>query len=174
MFKKINIFALSLILAMVFASPSMSAVGIKVDGTLQGTATDIGFKSEGTKLSNDGSTWTFNLLLAGVGSSGATSMATNEVAVPVSYSFVRKAISTNDPAYLAGTMADGYPGQLLTLFITTTYGGTYVLTPTTKTGYTSISFNAGGDFATFLYVDDTYGWVIIATNSVTVTSTEIE
>ena len=158
-----------MLFALMFASPSNAAVGIWVDGSLQGTATDMEFKSIGGSLSNDGSRWTFNLLLAGVGSGGATSMTSSDLAVPVGFSHITKAISA-DPAFNAGTLADGNPGQILTLEITEQLGAeTFTVTPATSTKIATLGFNAVGDIATLLFVDTTTGWAVLSQTSVTVT-----
>lgn len=163
---------LALMLAVMFMfaciSPSLAAVGIKRDGVLQGTATDFDFKSMGDALTEDGSTWTFNLILAGIGNGGATSMATSTLAVPIAYGYVNKAIA-NDAAFTAGTLADGVPGQMLTIHIYQQFGSeVFVVTPTTAANYVSLSFNAVDDHVTLLYTDDTTGWVVLDMNSVTV------
>ena len=165
-----KILALWLVLLLAFASPSLASVGIKVDGTLKSTATDLNFKSAGTTISSDGSTATFNLQLFGGGSSGGTSMVTSDTAVSTSYSYIRKAIASNtsSPSYSAGTLADGYPGQMLTIHITiVTASGTFVLTPTTKTGFDALTFDAAKDEATLLFVNTTTGWILVSQTSVT-------
>ncbi len=108
------------------------------------------------------------LQAAGTTFGGATSLATSVTTIPTGYSLVRKAIS-NDPAFATGTLANGTPGQILTIFITSVdSGGTFTLTPATKTGFTTLTFNAALDSATLLFVDNTIGWIVIANNSVTV------
>lgn len=102
------------------------------------------------------------LLHAGVSYGGATSMTSSDLAVPLAYSYVRKAISS-DSAFSLGTLPNGSPGQLLTLFITSVAGsGTFKVTPVTKTGFVSVTFGTAKQQATFLYVDDTTGWIMIA------------
>ncbi len=166
--KKLIAIILSVLLLTSFSPSSFAAVGIKKDGTLSSTATDLNFRSIGNTLTSDGSTATFNLILNGVGISGAVSMTTAQVAVSPSYAFVRKAIA-GDSAFSAGTLADGTPGQFLTIFITSVSGGgTFVLTPTTKTGFTTLTFDAAKDQATLLFVDTTTGWVLVSSTSVTV------
>ncbi len=97
---------------------------------------------------------------------GYTSMVTQQVAVSTSYTMVFKAISS-DPTYSTGTLADGKRGQLLTIKITAIDGnGTWTLTPTTKTGFTSLVFEAVGDLVTLLFVDSTTGWIVISQESV--------
>jgi hypothetical protein len=64
------------------------------------------------------------------------------------------------------TLANGTPGQVLTIDLATDGGGDGTLTPTTKSGFTSIVFADAGDNATLKYIDDTVGWVILGTAGV--------
>jgi hypothetical protein len=152
-------------------TPSFAAVGLKMDNTSFGTATDLTFHGAGSSsvrrpIDSNGS---FNLILAGTGTSGAVSMTTAQYDVLPGYTYVRKAIAA-DAAYNNGIMANGTPGQLLTIFITARSGsGSFVLTPTTKTGFSSVTFDAVGDMATFFYTDDTNGWFLVSHTAATVT-----
>lgn len=60
------------------------------------------------------------------------------------------------------TLADGADGQIKTI-IHDVDGGSAVLTPTTKTGFTTITFTAVGESATLQFVT-TRGWIILALN----------
>lgn len=57
------------------------------------------------------------------------------------------------------SLVDGYPGQLLTIVFKTKNTYNFEVTPDTKTGFTSITFDNAGDWATIQYVDDTTGWI---------------
>lgn len=57
------------------------------------------------------------------------------------------------------TLADGVDGQIKCI-IHDVDGGSGILTPTTKTGYTTIAFTNAGDSATLEFVT-TRGWIII-------------
>ncbi len=61
------------------------------------------------------------------------------------------------------TLADGVAGQIkiLDLDVVTTGGDSAVLTPTTKTGYTTITFSAAGQTATLMFFA-TRGWSILS------------
>lgn len=174
MFKQKKFLSIALILCLVSAV-SFASIGVKENGTSVSQVSDINLTyATGTTVTNGSGQVTIpvldsSLVAAGTANGGAVSMASNESAVPVTYAFVRKAIA-NDAAYDAGTLAAGKPGQLLTIYITTLSGGsrTFTLTPTTKTGFSSLAFNAVADSATLLYVDSTTGWVLVASNSVTV------
>lgn len=158
--------------ALASVSPSFASVGIQVDGSLTGHATDINFVRGGTDYSDNGSTFNVpivgdNMLAAGTANGGATSMATTDTAVPTTYAYVRKAIGPT--VGHAGTLANGTPGQILTIFITSVSGsGTFVLTPTTKTGFTTLTFDAAKDQATLQYINSSVGWILIGNTSVTV------
>jgi len=88
--------------------------------------------------------------------SGATTKAGGTLAVPVTHRYV--AMTTGGVEAL--TLANGLPGQVLTITLAATSGdGT--LTPVTKTGFATIVFAGVKDTATLLYVDDTVGWIIL-------------
>lgn len=169
-----RIFDLLIVLAIFAATPAHATVGIKLEGSMAGQATDIDIQSKDTVATiKSGNTFKVNsaavaLVAAGAYDGEATSMTSSETAVPTSYAYVKKAISNT--VGQAGTLANGTPGQLLTLETTVVAGsGTFVLTPTTKSGFTDITFNAAGDRVTLLFVSTTTGWVIIGERSLTVT-----
>lgn len=162
--------------ALLITTSAFASIGTKENGLAANQVSDINFVlGTGATSPVAGGTATIpildsTLLAAGTANGGATSMTSTELAVPTGYAFVRKAIA-NDAAFIAGTLANGKPGQILTIYITTVNGGsqTFTITPTTKTGFTSVGLNAAADQVTFLFVDTTVGWVIIGQNSVTVT-----
>lgn len=158
-----KMFVLITALLLLSSSPLFAAVGLKIDNTPTGTCTDLKFLGTGA-VTNDGSTCSMALVLAGVANGGATSMTSTETAVSTSYALVRKAIS--DTVGQAGTLADGTPGQTVTIFTTTRVGsGTFILSPTTTTGFDSITFDAVAEYATLTFVDSTTGWIMISTNA---------
>lgn len=63
------------------------------------------------------------------------------------------------------TLANGADGQIKTI-IHDVDGGSAILTPTTKTGFSTLTFTNAGDTATLQYVT-TRGWVILALNGTT-------
>jgi len=110
------------------------------------------------------------LLNAGSGVSDSTSMTSAESAVPLSFARVQKVIA-NDPAFLAGTLADGIAGQMTTIVILKNLGNlTWVLTPTTTTGFTSINFFRAGDYATLVFMPGNIGWIVFSRGGVTLDS----
>ena len=106
------------------------------------------------------------LINSGSAVSGSVSMASNDTAVSTSHAHVFKAIDS-DPAFSSGSLANGISGQTLTLEITEIESdGTWTLTPTTSTGFTSLLFEDVGDLATLSHIDDTTGWIRFNIDSV--------
>ncbi len=64
------------------------------------------------------------------------------------------------------TLADGVDGQSKQIVMVTD-GGDGTLTPATKTGYSTITFNDAGDTVTLLFTT-TKGWLIMSNNGCTV------
>lgn len=171
-----------------YASASFAAVGIRVNGAPYGTATDLNLScgaGANSSVTSDGSVFNLecssNLSTAGVANGGATSVASTVTALTTSFAFVRKVITSNgDSAFTAGTLANGIPGQVLTVYVAgmspsgATSGGNYTITPAKATGFTSVKLSAVNDVVTFLYIDDFYGWILTgwdpgASNSITIT-----
>lgn len=64
----------------------------------------------------------------------------------------------------AGSLADGEKGQILTVVIVTD-GGTGTITPSGNyTGWATVVLADDIDSVTFLYVDDTVGWIVLGTS----------
>lgn len=64
------------------------------------------------------------------------------------------------------TLADGVDGQIKRI-IHDVDGGSAVLTPTTKTGFTTITFTNAGDAVTLEFVT-TRGWIVTGSFGVTI------
>lgn len=188
MIKSFSIFAALTAVMLLWASASFAAVGIRVNGAPYGTATDLNLScgaGVNSVVTQDGSNFNLEcsstLSTSGIANGGAVSIASTVTAVPVSYAFVRKVLdSDGNAAFTAGTLANGTPGQVLTIFASgmtpsgATTGGNFTITPSTTTGFRSIKLSAIGDVVSLLYIDDFYGWVILtydpaAANSITVT-----
>lgn len=86
------------------------------------------------------------------------SVAADELAIPVTHAIVNKTTGGDAEAL---TLANGKPGQVLQIILTTDGNGDGTLTPTTKTGFATIVFADAGDKATLYYVNDTVGWIIL-------------
>lgn len=66
---------------------------------------------------------------------------------------------------IALTLADGTNGQIKYIVMGTD-GGDATLTPTTKTGYSTITFNDAGDGVTLVFIT-TKGWIVAGNNGAT-------
>jgi hypothetical protein len=112
-------------------------------------------------------TFQSNLVAVGVANGGTSHMVSLSTAVPLTYSVVQKYVGST--VGQAGTLANSKAGQILKIIAEDRVGsGTYILSPTTTTGYTSITFSAKGQFATLLYVSDSIGWIVIGYYGVTI------
>jgi len=94
---------------------------------------------------------------------GSTTSAADSLAIPITDSVVLKTTGADAEAL---TLADGSPGQVLTIVLATDGGGTGTLTPTTASGFSTIVFADAGDTATLRYIDGSEGWVIMGTAGV--------
>jgi hypothetical protein len=83
-------------------------------------------------------------------------------AVPLTSSVVRLTTTGAD----ALTLANGSNGQILTIVMVVD-GGDGTLTPTTKTGFSTITFDAVGNSVTLQYFP-TQGWMIVSSYGATV------
>ena len=80
------------------------------------------------------------------------------LAIPVTHRYVAKTTAGDAEAL---TLANGVPGQVITITLVTDGGGDGTLTPTTCTAFATIVFADAKDTATLEYIDDTIGWVLI-------------
>jgi len=98
---------------------------------------------------------------AGTGISFASAVITGSAtlsgagAIPITTSLVK---FTSTGAAQALTLANGVDGQRLTI-VHDVDGGSGVLTPTTKTGFTTVTFTNAGDTVSLVYVT-TRGWMV--------------
>lgn len=72
---------------------------------------------------------------------------------------------TTTGAAQALTLANGSVGEVKVI-VHTVDGGSAVLTPTTKIGFSTITFTAVGDAATLIYTSA--GWAVIGSKGVTI------
>jgi|GEM_PF-5341244 len=165
MFKKL---LLLLVFSAFLATSAFAAVGITEGGAAVGQASQLSLPCDPTAvITLDGFTYNVgcnpNFVMIGIANGGYTSMTTSSLTVPVSYSFVKKAIAASaNTGFSTGTLPAGVPGQTLTILITTVgSSGSWTLTPSSSTGWTSIVFNTAGQLVTFLYVNSTVGWIIV-------------
>lgn len=95
------------------------------------------------------------------GKSPIKAVAADVLAIPLTHPIVNKTTG-NDAEAL--TLANGLPGQGLTIYLGTDGGGTGTLTPVTSTNWATIAFADAKDQANLLYIDDTVGWIIMGVN----------
>ena len=91
---------------------------------------------------------------------GSVTTKSGAGAIPITASTVK--LTTTGANAL--TLANGTNGQLLTIIMIAD-GGDGTLTPTTKTGFTTLTFGDVGDSVTLQYLT-TQGWMIVANNGV--------
>lgn len=89
-----------------------------------------------------------------------TTVAADVLVIPVTHVFVSKTSGADAEAL---TLADGDPGQVLVVSVTTAGGGACTLTPATATGWATVVLTIVGDTAVLLYVDDVVGWLLLNT-----------
>jgi len=100
---------------------------------------------------------------SGVQPRGSVAVAADILAIPVTHSVVEKTTGGDAEAL---TLADGVPGQELTITLVADGGGSGTLTPTTMTGFATIVFADAKDTATLKYIDDTVGWIVLGATGV--------
>lgn len=86
---------------------------------------------------------------------GATTVAADVLAIPVTHAFVAKTTGADAEAL---TLANGTVGQMLTIYHVVDGGGDGTLTPATAAGWVSAVFDDAGDNLTLQYTNA--GWVI--------------
>lgn len=94
---------------------------------------------------------------------GSAASAADELAIPVTASYVPKTTGADGEAL---TLANSVAGHVLTIALVTDGGGDGTLTPATASGWATIVFADAGDTAALQYIDDTVGWVILGTAGV--------
>lgn len=87
---------------------------------------------------------------------GSVAVAGATLAIPTTNGFVSKTTGGVE----ALTLADGEPGQMLTIHLVTD-GGTGTLTPATATGWATCVFADVKDTLTVQYIDDSIGWIVV-------------
>lgn len=94
---------------------------------------------------------------------GSVAVAAGVLAVPLTAAYVAKTTGATAEAL---TLANGEPGQTITIALEVDGGADGTLTPATASGFSNIIFADAGDIAALQYVDDTVGWVILGTAGV--------
>uniref|UniRef100_A0A6M3IJE9 Uncharacterized protein n=1 Tax=viral metagenome TaxID=1070528 RepID=A0A6M3IJE9_9ZZZZ len=113
-------------------------------------------------------TFKSTLQATGIGTSGVTTLPTTSASTIDPKTFSLMYVTVCDRTI---TISNGYAGQILTLVAEELSDtGTTTITATTKTSWVSAAMDSIGDTLTLLYINDTYGWIVIGANSVTVTA----
>lgn len=175
---KTNRFFGLLLVLFLALSPLAFAGKASEDGVGEGQFHDLNITT-GLDVSVDGGVATLSteLLNNGRGAAASLSLASSTTAISDStlpYSVILKNVGGGgglDSTGIGSTLPDApVDGQSLSIIITGLQsGGSWVVTPTTKTGFTNITFDTKGDTATLLYVNDTIGWIIAANGGATIT-----
>ena len=169
-------FVLAIVLALLsLICPVFAGVAINdIDGYV-GEATNIDIT--GQKTTFDGSTVT---VLANGHKEGVTtrvSQESNLTSAALAFGTILIADTGSGVTSRSISIANGTPGQMVTIILQAATGVATLFitddgvahTAMTNTGWDDIAFNAANDSVTLLYLDDTYGWIIIGGNSVTIT-----
>jgi hypothetical protein len=169
--------AIAIVIALLLTSSvAFASVGYKKDGDNSGNATYIDFKNGYTTF--DGSTVSFyaNGYRDGVTTnvSGESNLSSAAVAYGIILIADTGALDGSNARYIS--LADGEAGQMITIQLVAATAGTLYITDDkiidanmTMTGWDDIALNAALDQVTLLWVDDTYGWIIVGQYGITVT-----
>lgn len=168
-----------------FVSPSYGAVAVHDEVAEQasyvGEATSI--KIEGQDVTFDGSQVT---ILANGHKDGVTTMVSPAVdantsgisSAELAFGVIVLAdtgpLDSSDERYIP--IADGTPGQMVTIMLTAATAGTIFISDDgiidanmTTTGWDDIALATALDSVTLLWLDDTYGWIVVGEYGATIT-----
>lgn len=95
----------------------------------------------------------------------SVAVAADVLAIPLTAQVVQKTTGADAEAL---TIADGTPGQEITIILVTDGNGDGTLTPATSTGWATCVFADAGDHLTLRFIDSTIGWVITGAAGVVV------
>lgn len=134
--------------------------------------TDSGSQIAGVNATGDLNMQTYLIANGRYGSTAFTmpSSSTGGLVSSIPYAMIIKNIGGAGVDLTPGlTLVDGLPGQVLEIIINGVGSGTcqFLVTPTHKTGYTSLTFTATKQIA-LLEFDSTLGWMLLSYTGVTV------
>ena len=92
-----------------------------------------------------------------------TTVAAADLVIPITHTYIAKTTGVGAEAL---SLANGKMGQIINISLVVDGGGAGTLTPTTKSGFTTIVFDDAGDQATLLFADAVTGWIILGTAGV--------
>lgn len=105
---------------------------------------------------------TQGIIACGYVNNGYSAMQSGDTVIKPSYAIIGKNLGGKIGE--VGTLANGTAGQTITIYASALTGsGTFVITPTTKKGFATITLDAAGEYATLVYVDGTVGWILLGT-----------
>ena len=173
-----KLFAIVLTVALLFSASSVFAsVGYKKDGVDVGAAADINIVSGLSELSGS----VVNLYANGYKSGVTTNVSSesNLTSAALAYGVIQK-VAPDSTADVQVALANGTSGQMLTIIVTTAAAGAgdWIITDDgiapgvftmTKTGWDDIAMDTANEMVTLLYLDDTYGWIIVGISGAAVT-----
>jgi len=173
-----KIFVLTLLCLLVGFTNVFAAVAIYENGIYKGEATAIDIaagQGASTFANGEKANLPFSTNLFGTGTYNASVTVVTQVNSSthtigsVNYRTMIIPLGTISRTL---TLPDGTAGQLLTIIIENSYDkATVTLTATTKYGWSSATLDSVNDTITLLFIDSTYGWIVIGDNGVTVTHT---
>ena len=156
-----------------FVGSAYGAVAIDDTDGYVGEVSNIKFEGQDITITGSQATVLCNGHKSGVTANVSTESSLGSAAL--AYGVIRKVTSDN-PTTAANTvgLADGTPGQMVTIQLTTKGTPSWVISKTSfpvtthSTGWATLTFDTSLDQITLLFVDSTYGWVIIGNSGVTV------
>lgn len=173
--KKYLVCAIVIALLLSVGSFAGASVGYQKDGADSGHASKIDFRNGLTEF--DGSTVTFyaNGYKDGVTTnvSGESNLTSAALAYGIILLADTGALDASDDRYIS--LANGTAGQMISIQLVAATAGSLYITDDkvaagtmTNTGWDDILFDAALEQVTLLYVDDTYGWIIVGVNGATI------
>ena len=159
---------LILALAVLLATPAFASVGLKVNGVMYGTATDLNIgcgSGVSALVTNDGSVYNLecspNIFNAGVANGAAVSFTTGGLGVPTTAGAIVLQITST--VGQTASLGPAVPGQIISIFVSSVSGsGTMAIIPSKATGFYGVNFTAAKQIATLLYLNDTAGWILLS------------
>lgn len=173
----IKLIGIALIALLSFVGSAYGAVSVDdIDGYV-GDAVHVDIVGQKSTFNGD----TVQILANGhkEGVTANVSTESHLTSAALAYGVIRK-VSIDSTDDVKVTLANGTPGQMVTIMLTDNVsGGDWVITDDgvsasvasalLSTGWDDLTFDTDLDSITLLYVDDTYGWIIVGNNGVTVT-----
>ncbi len=170
----LNFFAVLVAVACLLQAPAFAAVGAYEDDVRIGNAADINVgngleaEMESGKKRLKISAFAGDLIANGRGTSGSTEMQSSSTRIwpnNLAGAVINKRVGGAggvDESNGGTILQDGLVGQTITLrVIQLQTNGSWVITPVTKTNYSTITLNALYESVTLLFVDTTVGWVVV-------------